>query len=40
MLYGAVCTPGLSGLSVLVFGRRKAAIVGANDAPYPSHVTP
>lgn len=33
MLYGAVFTLGLSGLSVLVFGRRKAAIVDANDAP-------
>ena len=40
MLYGAVCTPGLSGLSVLVFGRRKAAIVDADDAPYPSNVAP
>lgn len=40
MLYGAVCTPSLSGLSVLVFGRRKAAIVDADDAPQPSHVAP
>lgn len=40
MLYGAVCTPGLSGLSVLVFGRRKTAIVGTSDAPYPPHVAP